>query len=119
MTDPPRSRLRLENIEGVIVVHFVDDKIVSDDTIEAVAGELFELVDQAGETRLLLSFRNVSLLSSSALASLMNFDKRVKQQRGTLKFCGLKPVQLELLRVTGLDRVFQLYPDEQSALDTF
>ena len=102
-----------------MVVHFVDDKIVNDDTIEAIASELFGLVDEAGESRLLLNFRNVSLLSSSALASLMNLDKKVKERHGTLKLCGLKPVQRELFHVTGLDRVFELYPDEQSALDTF
>jgi anti-anti-sigma factor len=109
----------VEHVEGVLVVHFVDDKIVSDETIEAVGDELFGLVEDAGASRLLLDFRDVSLLSSSALASLMRLDRRLKQKHGSLKLCGLKPVQMELFRVTGLDRVFELFPDEQSALDTF
>jgi anti-sigma B factor antagonist len=84
-----------------------------------VTEELFALVDRAGATKLLLNFRNVRLLSSSALAGLMNLDKKLKERRGQLKLCGLTPVQLELFRVTALDRVFTLHVDEQSALDAF
>ena len=119
MPEPRTSRLRLENVEGITVVHFVDDKIVSDDTIQAVFDELFGLVDQARPARVLLNFRDVSLLSSTALASLMHLDKRLRQNRGKLRLCGFKPGQIELFRVTGLDKVFDLYPDEPSALDTF
>ena len=117
MSERPGSRLRLETIDGVVIVHFVDEKIISDETIEAVANELFALVEEQGETRVLLNFRNVQLLSSSALASLMHLDKKIKQRRGALGLCGLKPVQVELFRVTGLDRVFRIHADEQSALD--
>jgi len=119
MSIPSQPRLRLENIEGVWVVHLVGHQIVGDDTVEAAVEELFGLVDQAAEPRLLLSFRDVHILSSSALASLMNLERRVKDRRGALKLCALKSVHVELLRVTGLDRIFELYDDEDSAFNTF
>lgn len=39
----PRSRLRKENVDGVIVVSFTDTKLVAEDQIQEVGDELTRL----------------------------------------------------------------------------
>ena len=43
MSPGPRSRLRRENVDGVIVVSFTDNKIVAEDQIQEVGDELHAL----------------------------------------------------------------------------
>ncbi len=119
MPTTPRPRLRLDTIGDVTVVHFVDAKIVSDETIQEVADQLFNLVDVEGRTQLLLNFENVQFLSSNALAKLLTLDKKIKTRKGRLKLCGLRPIHLEVFRVTRLDDILEIHNEEKAALATF
>jgi anti-sigma B factor antagonist len=73
MSQGPRRHLRLENVDGVTVVSFVESKIVTE-------------------------------------------EGAVK---GKLKLCCIHPDLLEVFRITRLDQVFEIYSDEQAALDKF
>jgi anti-sigma B factor antagonist len=119
MSKAPRPRLRLADSGGVTVVHFLDARIVSDETIQDVADQLFNLVDVEGRTKILLNFENVQFLSSNALAKLLALDKKLKARKGVLKLCGLKPIHLEVFRVTKLDGLLQIHDEEQAALAAF
>lgn len=116
---PPPTRLRLFNTGKVTVVHFVDTRIVSDETIQDVGTQLFKLVDVDGLTNLLLCFENVQFLSSNSLAKLLTLDKKIKAKKGKLKLCSLKPIHLEIFKVTKIDSLLQIYDDEKTALAAF
>jgi anti-sigma B factor antagonist len=119
MSQGTRRRLRLETIDNVTVASFVDTKIVTEEGIQEVGEELYNLVDEQGHKRLLLNFGNVQYLSSSALGILTVLRKKVARVKGTLKLCCVHRELLEAFRLTGLDRVFEIYAEEQAALDTF
>jgi anti-sigma B factor antagonist len=103
----------------VTVVHFVDARIVSDETIAEVGHQLTNLVDVDGLTHILINFENVQFLSSNALAKLLALDKKVKARKGKLKLCGLKPIHLEVFKVTKLDNILEIHEDELTALARF
>ncbi len=119
MSQAPRRHLRLENIDGVTVVSFVDTKIVTEENIQEVGDQLYSLVEDDGYKQLLLNFGNVQYLSSAALGKLINLKKKVGSVKGKLKLCCIHPDLLEVFRITRLDQVFEIYPDEQVALDKF
>ena len=48
MSQAPRRHLRLENVDGVTVVSFVDTKIVTDENIQEVGDQLYSLVEDEG-----------------------------------------------------------------------
>jgi len=119
MSQASRRHLRLENIDGITVVSFVDTKIVAAENIQEVGEQLYSLVEDEGHKQLLLNFGNVQYLSSEALAKLINLKKKVGAVKGKLKLCCIHPDLLEVFRITRLDQVFEIYTEEQAALDKF
>lgn len=119
MSQGPRRHLRLESIDGVTVVSFVDTKIVTEENIQEVGDQLYSLVEQEGHRQLLLNFGNVQYLSSAALGKLINLRKKVITVKGALKLCCIHPDLLEVFRLTRLDQVFEIFEEEQDALDSF
>ena len=119
MSQAPRRHLRLESIDGVTVVSFVDTKIVTEENIQEVGDQLYSLVEDEGHTKILLNFGNVQYLSSAALGKLINLKKKVGVVKGKLKLCCIHPDLLEVFRITRLDQVFEIYTEEQAALDKF
>ena len=80
MSQGPRRHLRLENVDGVTVVSFVESKIVTEENIQEVGDQLYSLVEDEGHKNLLLNFGNVQYLSSAALGKLINL--KTKSGRG-------------------------------------
>ena len=119
MSSANRRHLRLENIDGVTVVSFVDTKIVTEENIQEVGDQLYSLVEDDGYKQILLNFGNVQYLSSAALGKLINLKKKVGAVQGKLKLCCIHPDLLEVFRITRLDQVFEIYPEEQTAIDKF
>ena len=119
MLSSPRRRLSLENVNNVIVVSFVDTKIVSEDQVQEVSDELHALVEEGVKKRILLNFGRVQYCSSTVLGRLVTLKRRIDSGKGKLKLCCIHPELMAPFKLTGLDRVFEIYTDEQLALDTF
>lgn len=119
MSQASRRHLSTETIDGVTVVSFVDTKIVTEENIQEVGDQLYQLVDVEGKREILLNFGNVQYLSSAALGKLINLKKKVGAVKGKLKLCCIHPDLLEVFRITRLDQVFEIYAEEQAALNKF
>jgi anti-sigma B factor antagonist len=50
------------------------------------------------------------------MAALVAGLKETRQAGGTLKICGLTEQASTVLRITMLDRIFELYPDAEQAI---
>jgi anti-sigma B factor antagonist len=115
----PRRRLRLESINGVTVVHFVDPSIITEEDSQELGDQLDSLVENEGQKQLLLDLGNVGYLSSPALTKLVYLKKKVAAAKGKIKLCCLQPDLREVFRLTRVDTLFEIYSDQQAALDTF
>ncbi len=119
MASGPRPRLQLENVDGVTVVSFTDTKIVTEDQIQEVGEELYALVEDGAKKKILLNFGNVQYCSSTVLGKLVGFKRRVDAAKGKLKLCCIHPDLLVPFKLTGLDKVFEIYAEEQAAINKF
>jgi anti-sigma B factor antagonist len=119
MSVSPRSRLRVETVDGVLVVSFTDSKIVTEDQIQEVGDQLYALIEDGSKKKILLNFGNVQYCSSTVLGKLVGFKRRVDGAKGKLKFCCIHPDLMVPFKLTGLDKVFEIYTEEQAALDKF
>jgi anti-sigma B factor antagonist len=113
------SKLLVQNRGGVTVVSFLDFSVLDRAEIDAIGDELVNLVDQHGKKRLLINFEGVDYLSSTMLGKLIVVHKRVMQHHGQLKLCGIKPSIREVFEITKLDKVFDIYEDEDDAMSDF
>ncbi|HEV3263681.1 MAG TPA: STAS domain-containing protein [Gemmataceae bacterium] len=120
MSSPPRRRrLEVEDIGDVTVVNFTDRKILDEQNIQVIGEQLFSLVDEAGRRKILLNFGNVEYLSSAALAKLITLNKKVQQTGGRLILCNIDTQIYEVFEITKLNKLFNIYPGEQEALQAF
>jgi anti-sigma B factor antagonist len=119
MSQAPAPRLRIELFDNATVASFVDERIVDDIVIQSVGEQLYNLVERDGHKRLLLNFSNVKFMASAVIAKLFTLHKKVQQAKGKLKFCCIDPDLRVVFKITGLERIVEIYDDEQDALDSF
>jgi MFS superfamily sulfate permease-like transporter len=74
---------------------------------------------ERGNKRILLNFRKVRYLDSSGLGELVKMHVTVQRQGGQLKMSNLDQRLLNLLKATSLYKVFDVYEDEDTAVQSF
>jgi anti-sigma B factor antagonist len=110
-------RTSVKTIERTAVVRFEDAEIVFEESaIRSIGDQLRRLIKDEGHTRLLVNFGGVRYLSSDVLAILAGLQLKLDPARGRIQLCELDPLLRDMLRITHLDRVFDLYADEAEAL---
>jgi len=114
-----RRRLEVEDIGDIAVVNFVDKKILDEQNIQLIGDDLFRLVDELGRRKLLLNFGNVEFMSSAALGKLITLHRKVQAVQGKLVLCNIAKDILEVFKITKLDRILTIVPDEQAGLQSF
>ena len=74
---------------------------------------------ERGNKRILLNFRKVRYIDSSGLGELVKTHLTVQRQGGQLKMSNLDQRLLNLLKATSLYKVFDVYEDEDTAVQSF
>src|SRR4051812_2712502 len=113
----PHQHLRVERVNDITVVRFEDVQINSEDSIRKIGDQLQGLIESGEGIRLLLDFSGVRFVSSSMMAKLVNLKKKGEAAHGRVKLCCLAPYLRTVFEVSRLDRMFEIYGDEQAALD--
>ena len=114
-----RRRLEVEDIGDIAVVNFVDKKILDEQNIQMIGDDLFRLVDELGRRKVLLNFANVEFMSSAALGKLITLHRKLQGVQGKLVLCKIAKDILDVFKITKLDRILTIAPDEQAGLQAF
>jgi anti-sigma B factor antagonist len=114
-----KANLSMEDYAGVLVVTFTDSSILDTAAIEQLGRNLYQLTDVQNRQKLILDFSNVKFLSSQALGVLLTLHKKVRDIKGEVVMCGLKPELKKIFAITNLDKVFKFFPDDVGALASF
>jgi anti-sigma B factor antagonist len=109
--------LRVLAIERTAIIRFLDAEIYFEETaLRAISRQLHRLLLEEGHTRLVVNFAGVQHLPCALLGVLASLQKQIEPARGRIHLCGLAPLLRDMLRITRLDRVFNVYGDEVEAL---
>jgi anti-sigma B factor antagonist len=107
----------VQTVERTAVVRFEDAEILFEEgAVHTVGRELHRLIEEEGHTRLVVNLTGVRYLSSEVLAILAGLQRKVDPVRGSIVLCGLDPLLRDMVRITHLDRVFDICGDEAEAL---
>jgi anti-sigma B factor antagonist len=71
------------------------------------------------EPRVILDMKRVDFIDSTGLGHLVAVQTAAKRTGGSIKLLNLTTRNLELLVITKLTTVFEIFDDEQSAVDSF
>ena len=69
--------------------------------------------------KLLLNLHGVEYIDSAGLGELVKTHTTLERQGGQLKIANLNQRAQDLLKATRLDKVFDVYEDEASAIQSF
>lgn len=112
-----RPRLRVRTIERTALVRFEDAEILfEEEAVHAVGRELHRMIDEGGHARLVVNFAGVCFISGEVLGILAGLQRQVEAARGSIALCGLEPLLRDMVRITRLDRAFDVCGDEAEAL---
>ena len=78
--------------------------------------QLTEVID-GGCVNLVVDLQDLGFIDSSGLGVLVSALRRVKESGGTLRLVCSKESILKIFRITGLDKVFPLFPSVAEARD--
>ena len=107
-------------VDGVAVVSFPGSMAMFEgDKVQSVGKELAELIDSRKEPKVLLNLSNAHFMSSAMLAHLVKIHRKIQGMKGRLRLCGLRPVIMDAFKVSHFDKIFEIFPDEVSALKKF
>lgn len=78
-----------------------------------------ELVDaiEGGCIDLVIDLEKVAFIDSSGLGVLVSGLRRVKERSGTMRLVCTRENILKIFRITGLDKVFPIFPTLEAAVE--
>jgi anti-anti-sigma factor len=98
--------------EQVIVI--VADGGLNSGTAEQIEKVVQQAVD-CGMKGVIVDCGKLEIISSTGLGRLLMLHKRIKAQGGEVKLAGLRGMLVQVLQISGLTKVFQIYPDVSQA----
>lgn len=84
-------------------------------TADTLRARLVEL-HASGPRRLVADFTAVPFCDAAGLGALVAARNQIAAGGGEIVLAGVRPAQLRLLRITGLHRLFAVYPRVRDAL---
>ncbi len=102
-------------VDGVRIVEF-HGRLVAGGAVEAFRAKMESLIE-SGVRYAVLDLRETDYIDSTALGCLVMTHTRFQKAGGKVTMYGLSSRQIELLVITKLTTVFQLFEDEIDAVN--
>lgn len=103
----------------VIVAYMGEHRIVDQARIDEIGRFLETLFNKAEQGKLLINFEGVKFMGSAMLGKLISLNKKCKDAKVQLKLCSIDDQILQVFKLTKLDKVLDIQPDEGRALSSF
>ena len=100
----------------VAVVSFKGSSISDVEDVAAVSDEIREFIDQSQASRLIVDFEGVKFFSSQVLGLLLDIRTKLQGRNGKVVISAINPQLHRVFKITNLDKIFEFFPDRQSAV---
>ena len=114
---PTKMQTSTRQVEDISIVD-VSGRITVGEGNVMLRETVLGLLDK-GNKKLLLNLHNVGYIDSSGIGELVRSYTTVKNQGGQMKLVNLSKRVHDLLQLTRLHSVFEIEPDEASAIESF
>jgi anti-sigma B factor antagonist len=103
--------------EGIVIID-MKGRITVGPEATTLREKISELLG-AGTLSVVLNMANVDYIDSTGLGALVIYATSMRKKQGNVKLLNLNRRNIELLVVTKLATVFQIFSDEQDAVNSF
>src|SRR6516165_9119545 len=104
--------------EGAVTIADVSGRISLGEGSALLRKTIRDLLD-SGQTKILLNLGDVNYIDSSGIGELVSGFSAVRNRSGELKLLNLTKKVHDLLQITKLFTVFEVYSDEGTAVGSF
>ena len=112
-----RMTITQRQLDDVVMLDLAGRITIGEGTI--ILRERIQKMLNAGDKKFLLNLADVDYIDSSGLGELVSTFTRVKNQEGELKLLALTHRVRDLMQITKLLTVFDVYDDETEAIKSF
>ena len=110
------SFVRQEREGEIRILTIEQEKLLDDMALQDLYKAIVVPLDETEDKHVVIDFRRVEFMSSAGLGMLIRIKKRCQDSGTALRLCGLTPTVFEVIRLTGLDRMFDIDPDRSQAM---
>jgi len=103
---------------GQVAVVDLSGKITIGEGDVVLRDKVLELLD-GGHSKILLSLEKVSYMDSAGIGELVACFKKAREKGGTVKLLKPSGKVEDLLQLTKLWEVFEIFDEEKAAVDSF
>ena len=107
-----------ERQAGDVTILDMDGKITIGEGSVALRSAIKRLIEE-GKKKILLNLGKVSYVDSSGIGELVSSFTTINREGGQLKLLNLSQKIQDLMTITKLHTVFDVYDDETAALNSF
>jgi anti-sigma B factor antagonist len=100
--------------EGIAILD-LDGRLI----VGPPSSQIREAISRTGNSKVILNLKNVDYIDSTGLGSLVICFTSLQKSGGALKLVNLNKRNLELLVLTKLSTVFEIFNDEQDGVNSF
>ena len=109
--------IRTRENEGIVVLD-LDGRLVVSESLNTLRETVNRLVRE-GRSKIAANLGGVDYIDSTGLGTLVICYTTLQRAGGALKLFALNRRNIELMLLTKLSTVFELFPDELSAINSF
>ena len=110
----------VQPIEKFTVIEFKVDSLMDPLLLERTGAELYRLIEEEDKRRIILDFTMVQYVSSQAIGIVMAMRKKLAALKGSrLILCSVGSTLMQLLKITGLDKVLTIKPSQKEAVQVW
>jgi anti-sigma B factor antagonist len=110
--------LKTRKVDGDVVVVDITGKLSSGEPVLLLRSTVMRYVEE-GNRKLLINLGNVSYVDSSGLGELITIFTSLRNRGGDVKLLNLTKRIKDLLQMTKLLTVFEVFDDEEKAVQSF
>lgn len=108
--------LEITEEANTAIVAFKSASMSDVDGLARASDKIKEFIDKSKPQKLLFDFEGVKFFSSQVLGLLLDIRTRLEKHNGKVVISAINPQLHRVFKITNLDKVFEFFPDRQSAI---
>jgi anti-sigma B factor antagonist len=105
--------------DDILTIRLSDERLVDPEVIKRAYDDVIALLGKTEERQIVLDFAPVKFMASAMLGKLVQLQKKCEEFRAKLKLAAVSRDILEVFKITKLNKVFDIQPDEATARKSF
>jgi anti-sigma B factor antagonist len=110
------NEVEIITADDIAVVTFSSPSISASQGIDQMSQKINDFICANYPRKIIMDFFNVRFFSSQLLGLLLQVWRKLHGYGGRIVISGINPQLHRVFKITNLDKIFEFYPDKETAL---